>query len=59
MIPPEAGYDQPTIVIEANGFLPDNMISYTIFREEEGADHPLFFTAPVPPSGKSVTIMRQ
>ena len=27
-----AGYDCPTIVIEANGFLPDNMISpYTYF----------------------------
>ena len=47
-----AGYDCPTIVIEANGFLPDDMISpYTYFLgDEEGADHPLFFNqVPVPP----------
>jgi len=47
-----AGYDCPTIVIEANGFLPDNMISpYTYFLgDEEGVDHPLFFNqVPVPP----------
>ena len=47
-----AGYDCPTIVIEANGFLPDDMISpYTYFLgDEEGVDHPLFFNqVPVPP----------
>ncbi|MDE8688040.1 accessory Sec system glycosylation chaperone GtfB, partial [Streptococcus gordonii] len=47
-----AGYACPTIVIEANGFLPDDMISpYTYFLgEEEGVDHPLFFNqVPVPP----------
>ena len=47
-----AGYACPTIVIEANGFLPDDMISpYTYFLgDEEGVDHPLFFNqVPVPP----------
>ena len=47
-----AGYDCPTIVIEANGFLPDDMISpYTYFLgDEEGVDHPLFFNqVPAPP----------
>ena len=40
-----AGYDCPTIIIEANGFLPDDMISpYTYFLgDEEGADHPLCY----------------
>ena len=47
-----AGYNCPTIIIEDNGFLPDDMISpYTYFLgDEEGADHPLFFNqVPVPP----------
>ena len=47
-----AGYACPTIVIEANGFLTDDMISpYTYFLgDEEGVDHPLFFNqVPVPP----------
>ena len=43
-----AGYDCPTIVIEANGFLPDDMISpYTYFLgDKEGVDR---FTMPVRP----------
>ena len=47
-----AGYACPTIVIEDNGFLPDDMISpYTYFLgDETGQRKPLFFNqVPVPP----------
>ena len=57
-----AGYDCPTIVIEANGFLPDDMISpYTYFLgDEEGADHPLFsIKCQCPLSGKSQATIRR